>query len=122
MNELCRQSDPRPPRVKAKLRPRISSRMYRADFFCWKTRSHVFVFGGAGIRYAYNHFANALRETWGNDERLRSHDVALSQQLQGGHLAGGVHWTGEENEWQEMDYNYDDSSEWYDIEGHDDES
>ena len=51
----------------------------------------------------------------------------MSQQLQGGHVAGGVHWTGEENEWQETDYDYEDSldpwtSEWYDIEGHDDES
>ena len=52
----------------------------------------VFVFGVAGKSYAYNHIANALRETWGNDERLRSHDSALSQQLQSGHLAGGVHW------------------------------
>ena len=59
----------------------------------------VFVFG-AGKSYAYNHIANALRETWGNDDRLRSHDFALSQQLQGGHLAGGVHWTGEEDDWR----------------------
>ena len=29
----------------------------------------VFVFGVAGKSYAYNHIANALRETWGNDER-----------------------------------------------------
>ena len=50
----------------------------------------VFVFGVAGKSYAYNHIANALRETWGNDERLRSYDSALSQQLQSGHLAGGV--------------------------------
>ena len=41
----------------------------------------VFVFGVAGEIYAYNHIANALRETWGNDDRLRSHDFALSQQL-----------------------------------------
>ena len=53
----------------------------------------MFVFGVAGESYAYNHIANALRETWCNDDRLRSHDIALSQQLQGGHLAGGVHWT-----------------------------
>ena len=51
----------------------------------------------------------------------------MSQQLQGGHVAGGVHWTGEENERQETDCDYEDSldpwtSEWYDIEGHDDES
>ena len=51
----------------------------------------------------------------------------MSQQLQGGHLAGGVHWTGEENEWQETDYDYEDSldpwtSEWYDTEGYDEES
>ena len=32
----------------------------------------VFVFGVAGKSYAYSHIANALRETWGNDERLRS--------------------------------------------------
>ena len=87
----------------------------------------VFVFGVAGKSYAYNHIANALRETWGNDHRLRSHDFALSQQLQGGHLAGGVHWTGEEDDWQETDYDYEDSlepwtSEWYGSDGYDDES
>ena len=86
----------------------------------------VFVFDVAGKSYAYNHIANALRETWRNDERLRSHDSALSQQLQGGHLARGAHWTGEENEWQETDYDYEESlgpwsSEWYDTEGYDDE-
>ena len=31
----------------------------------------VFVFGVAGKSYAYNHIANALRETWGNDDRLQ---------------------------------------------------
>ena len=86
----------------------------------------VFVFGVAGKSYACNHSANALRETWGNDDRLRSHDIALSQQLQGGHLAGGVHWTGEEDDWQETDYDYEDSlepwtSEWYGTDGDDDE-
>ena len=54
----------------------------------------VFVFGVAGKSYTYSHIANALRETRGNDEGLRNHDIALSQQLQGGHLASGVHWTG----------------------------
>ena len=58
----------------------------------------VFDFGVAGKSYAHKHIANALRETWGNDERLRSHDSALSQQLQGRHLASGANWTGEENE------------------------
>ena len=29
----------------------------------------------------YSHISNALREPRGNDERLRSHDVALSRQL-----------------------------------------
>ena len=29
----------------------------------------VFVFGVAGKSYACNHIANALRETWGNDDR-----------------------------------------------------
>ena len=58
--------------------------------------------------------------------RLRSHDIALSQQLQGGHLAGGVHWTGEEDDWQETDYEYEDSlgpwtSEWCNTGGYDDE-
>ena len=86
----------------------------------------VFVFGVAGKSYAYNHIANALRETWGNDERLRSHDSALSQQLQSGHLAGGVHWSAEDNEWTEADYDCEESldpwsSEWYDTEGYDDE-
>ena len=87
----------------------------------------VFVFGVAGKSCAYNQIANALRETWGNDDRLRSHDIAISQQLQGGHLAGGVHWTGEEDDWQETDYEYEDSlepwtSEWYNTDGYDDES
>ena len=87
----------------------------------------VFVFGVAGKSHACNHIANALRETWGNDDRLRSHDFALSQELQGGHLAGGVHWTGEEDDWQETDYDYEDllepwTSEWYDTDGYDDES
>ena len=87
----------------------------------------VFVFGVAGESYAYNHIANALRETWGNDDRLRSRGIPLSQQLQGGHLAGGVHWTGEEDDWQETDHDYEDplepwTSEWYNIDGYDDES
>ena len=87
----------------------------------------VFVFGVACKSYAYNHTANALRETWDADDRLRSHDIALSQQLQGGHLAGGVHWTGEEVDWQETDYEYEDSlepwtSEWYNTDGYDDET
>ena len=82
----------------------------------------VFVFGVAGKSYAYNHIANASREIWGNDERLRSHDSALSQQLQSGHLAGGVHWSAEDNEWTEADYDCEESldpwsSEWYDPEG-----
>ena len=86
----------------------------------------MFVFGVAGKSYAYDHIANALRETWGNDERLRSHDSALSQQLQSGHLAGGVHWSAEDNEWTEADYDCAESldpwsSEWYDTEGYDDE-
>ena len=86
----------------------------------------VFVFGVAGKSYVYNHIANALRETWGNDERLRSHDSALSQQLQNGHLAGGVHWPAEDNEWTEADHDSEESldpwsSEWYDTEGYDDE-
>ena len=86
----------------------------------------VFVFGVAGS-YVYNHIANALRETWGNDDRLRSHDFALSQQVQCGHFAGGVHWTGEDDDWQETDNDYEDSlepwtSEWYGTDGYDDES
>ena len=36
----------------------------------------VFVFGVAGKSYAYNNSANALRE---NDDRPRSHDIALLQ-------------------------------------------
>ena len=67
-----------------------------------------------------------MRETWCNDDRLRSHDSALSQQLQSGHLAGGVHWSAEDNEWTEADYDCEESldpwsSEWYDTEGYDDE-
>ena len=86
----------------------------------------VFVFGVAGKSYAYNHIANALRETWGNDERLRSHDSALSQQLQNGHFARGVHLSAEDNEWTEADYDCAESldpwsSEWYDLEKIDDE-
>ena len=81
-------------------------------FLLWENAAltgseQVSVFGVAGKSYAYSHIANALRETWDNDGRLRSHDIALSQQLQGTHLAGGVHWTGEENDWQEIDYDYD---------------
>ena len=86
----------------------------------------VFVFGVAGKSYAYNHIANALRETWGNDERLRSHDSALSQQLQSGHLAGGVHWSADDNEWTDTCYDCEESfdlwsSEWCDTDGYDDE-
>ena len=67
-----------------------------------------------------------MRETWGNDERLRSQDSALSQQLQSGHLAGGVHWSAEDNEWTEADYDCEESldpwsSKWCDTEGYDDE-
>ena len=40
----------------------------------------VFVLGIAGKSYAFNHIANRQRETWSNDDRLRSHDIALSQQ------------------------------------------
>ena len=87
----------------------------------------VFVFGVAGKSFPYNHIANALRETRRNDDRLRSHDMALSQQLQGGHLVGGVHWRREEDDWQETDCDYEDSlepwtSEWYGTDGYDDES
>ena len=50
----------------------------------------------------------------------------MSQQLQGGHLAGGVHWTGgEEDNWQETDHDYEDSPwtpEWYGTDGYDDET
>ena len=67
----------------------------------------VFVFGVAGKSYAYNHIAKALR--------------ALS------HLAGVVHWTGEEDDWQETDHDHEDSlepwtSELYGTDGYDDES
>ena len=80
-------------------------------FLLWENAAltgseQVSVFGVAGKSYAYCHIANAFRETWCN-ERLRSHDLAVSQQLQGGHLAGGAHWTGEEIDWQETDYEYD---------------
>ena len=97
--------------------------------FFWKTRhgsEQVFVFGVAGKSYTYSLIANALRETWGNDERLRSQNSALSHQLQSGHLVGGVHWTGEKSEWQETDHDSDESMDpWaferYDTEGFDDE-
>ena len=84
----------------------------------------VFVFGVAGKSDAYNHIANALRETWCNDDCLRSRDITLSLHLQGGHLAGGVHWTGEEDDRQETDFDYEDSlepwtSEWYGTDGYD---
>ena len=69
----------------------------------------VFVFGVGGKSYAYNHIADALIETWGNDERLRSLDSALSQQFQSGHLTGGVHWSAEDNEWTEADYECEES-------------
>ena len=61
---------------------------------------------------------NALRDTWGNDARLRSHDIALSQQLQNYHLVGSAHWTCEEDEWQETDPDYGESAEpWCDGSG-----
>ena len=85
----------------------------------------LFVFGVACKSYAYNHIANALRETCGNDDRLRS----LTQPLQIGHIVGGAHWTGEEHERQETDFAHEKSvdpwyggSESYDTEGYDDES
>ena len=40
----------------------------------------------------------------------------MSQRLQGGHLAGGVHWTGEEDLLEPW------TSEWYGTDGYDDES
>ena len=85
----------------------------------------IFVFGVAGKLCAYSRIANALRETWGNDARLRSHDIALSQQLQNGHIDGSAHWTGEEDEWQETDPDYGESAEpwcddssWHDTKGY----
>ena len=85
----------------------------------------VFVSGVACKSYAYNHIANALRETCGSGDRLRS----LTQSLQIGHIVGGAHWTGEENERQETDFACEKSvdpwyggSESYDTEGYDDES
>ena len=86
----------------------------------------VFVFGVAGKSYTYNHIANALLETWGSDDCHSSHDSALSQQLQSGHLASGVHWSAEDNEWTEADYDCEESldpwsSEWHDTEGYDHE-
>ena len=92
-NEPCRQSNPCVLREKTNPRPKISLPMYCVDFSCWKTRhsqdqNKCLSLCVAGKSYAYNHIANALREAWGNDDRLRSHDIALSQQLQGGHHAG----------------------------------
>ena len=131
MNEHCRQSDPCPPRAKAKETKEIIADVLRGFLLLENAAltgsDQVFVFGVAGKSYTYSHIVNALRETWGNDEHLRSHDSALSQQLHSGHLAGGVHWTDEENEWQETDYDYEESSDpWApercDTEGYDDES
>ena len=50
----------------------------------------VFVFGVAGKSFASSYIANALRETWGNDERLRSHDISSSQQRQTRHIVGSA--------------------------------
>ena len=81
MNEHCRRSDPCQPRAKAKPRPRRSSRMCCVDFFCWKTRhsqepSKCLSSVLPVKSYTYSHTANAFRETWGNDERLRRHDIS----------------------------------------------
>ena len=97
MNELCRQSNPCPPPREGEGEAKEIIADVLRGFLLLENAAltgseQVFVFGVAGKSNAYNHIANGLRETWGNDERLRSHDIALSQQLQGGHLAGGVHW------------------------------
>eukprot|EP00975_Prorocentrum_lima_P067403 12914705-Prorocentrum_lima.AAC.1 len=41
----------------------------------------VLVFGVAGKPYEYDAISKALRETWGNDQRLRGQDVHLARQL-----------------------------------------
>ena len=128
-NEPCRQSNLCPHREKTNPKEIIADVL--REFLLLENAAltgseQVFVFGVAGKSYAYNHIANAVRETWGNDDSLRSHDIAWSQQLQGGHLAY-VHWTGEEDDWQETDHDYEDSlepwaSEWYNTDGYGDES
>ena len=82
-----------------------------ADFFLLKTLpsldlSKFLFFGVAGNIFTCSHIATALRVNWGNDERLRSHDIAFSQQLQNGHIVGSAHWTGEQDGWQETDLDY----------------
>ena len=101
-----------------------------ADFCFWKTLPsmdlrRILFFGVTGKLCAYSRIANALRETWGNDARLWYHDIALSQQLQNGHIVGSAHWTGEEDEWQETDPDHGESAEpwcdgsgWHDTKGY----
>ena len=64
------------------------------------------------------------------NERYRQSDLcphrALSQQLQSGHLAGGVHWSADDDEWTETCCDCEEafdpwSSEWCDTNGYDDE-
>ena len=69
----------------------------------------VFVFGVAVRATRTITLPTRWEKPGGKDDRLRSHDFALSQQLQSGHLAGGVHWTGIEDDWQETDYDNEDS-------------
>ena len=89
MNELCRQLDPCPHRERTNIADVLRG-FLPLENAALTGSEQVFVFGVADKSYAYNHIANALRETWSNDDRLRSHNIALSQQLQVGHLAGGV--------------------------------
>ena len=125
-NEPCRQSNPCVLREKRRTRDqRNHCRSVAWVSSAGKRGTHRIstsvCLWCCGKSYAYNHIANALRETWGNDDRLRSHDIALSQQLQ-------VAYTGqEEDDWQETDYDYEDSlepwtSEWYNTDGYDDET
>ena len=75
-NERYRQSNLCPHLGKMNPRPRKSSLMFCVDFFFWKT-PHLLDQNMClslallvKVSHAHNHIANALRETWGNDERL----------------------------------------------------
>ena len=82
--------------------PRGSSRMCCVDFFCWKTRhsqdQSKCVFSALLKKATRTVTLQTLRETWCNDERLRSHDSPPASATSRCHLAGAYTGQGKENE------------------------
>ena len=60
----------------------------------------VFVLGVAGKSYAYNHIANGSERNLGQRRPSQEPRLCLVTAITRGHLAGGVHWTGEEDDWR----------------------